>query len=101
MNSLAARKEPIPSLYVKTIEMKRGNHTCVQEIFTKARRMAPCLLVFEDIDSLVEDNVKSYFLNEMDGLEDNDGILVVATTNYRRPSFILCVLSKALSSLSR
>ncbi len=41
------------------------------------------MLVFEDLDSLVFDRVKSYFLNEVDGIEANDGILIVATTNYR------------------
>jgi len=47
-----------------------------------ARRMAPCLLVFEDIDSLVSPMVRSYFLNEVDGLESNHGILMIGSTNH-------------------
>lgn len=44
--------------------------------------MAPCLLIFEDIDSLVDDRVRSYFLNEVDGLESNHGILMIGSTNH-------------------
>ncbi|GAB7363742.1 hypothetical protein MBLNU230_g4310t1 [Neophaeotheca triangularis] len=44
--------------------------------------MAPCILVFEDLDSLVTDKVRSYFLNEVDGLEENDGVLMLGSINY-------------------
>jgi len=44
--------------------------------------MAPCVLVFEDIDSLVDVSVRSYFLNEVDGLESNHGILMIGSTNH-------------------
>lgn len=44
--------------------------------------MAPCLLIFEDLDSLVKDETRSYFLNEVDGLESNDGILMLGSTNH-------------------
>jgi transitional endoplasmic reticulum ATPase len=44
--------------------------------------MAPCLLIFEDLDSLITDQTRSYFLNEVDGLESNDGILMVGSTNH-------------------
>ena len=44
--------------------------------------MAPCFLVFEDLDSIVTDAVRSYFLNAVDGLENNDGILMVGSTNH-------------------
>lgn len=57
--------------------------------------MAPCLLIFEDLDSMVTDEIRSYFLNEVDGLDANDGILMIGSTNHldrldpaiaRRPS---------------
>lgn len=51
-------------------------------IFAKARQEAPCYLVFEDLDSLVSDRVRSFFLNEVDGLHANDGILMVGSTNH-------------------
>ncbi len=44
--------------------------------------MAPCFLVFEDLDSIVTDSVRSYFLNEVDGIKSNDGILMLGSTNH-------------------
>jgi transitional endoplasmic reticulum ATPase len=81
MRSLASRSEPIPTLYVKSLG-KSCDQDDIRCIFEQARETAPCLLVFEDIDSLVSDNVKSFFLNEVDGLEGNDGIMMIGSTNY-------------------
>ena len=82
MHSLSSRDEPIPTLYVKSLEGCHGPHYSIREIFVKARQMAPCLLVFEDLDSLITNKVKSFFLNEVDGLESNDGIMMIGSTNY-------------------
>ncbi|KAK0648429.1 proteasome-activating nucleotidase [Cercophora newfieldiana] len=82
INSLAKRDDPIPSLYVKSLDGCNGPKYSIQQIFRKARAMAPCLLVFEDLDSLVTSKTRSYFLNEVDGLESNDGILMIGSTNY-------------------
>ncbi|KAL9634693.1 MAG: hypothetical protein Q9164_003947 [Protoblastenia rupestris] len=68
MRSLATRPKPIPTLYVKSLG-KSSDQDDIRSIFDKARETAPCLLVFEDIDSLVSDHVRSFFLNEVDGLE--------------------------------
>ncbi|KAL8682360.1 MAG: hypothetical protein Q9186_001550 [Xanthomendoza sp. 1 TL-2023] len=81
MRSLACRSPQIPTLYVKSLG-KSTDQDDIREIFEKARESAPCLIVFEDIDSLVTDKVKSFFLNEVDGLEGNDGIMMVGSTNY-------------------
>ncbi|KAI4289553.1 MAG: hypothetical protein L6R35_001184 [Caloplaca aegaea] len=81
MRSLSARSPPVPTLYVKSLG-RAGDHDDIREIFDKARETAPCLVVFEDIDSLVSDKVKSFFLNEVDGLEGNDGIMMIGSTNY-------------------
>ncbi len=81
MRSLASRSMPIPTLYVKSLG-KSCDQDDIRSIFEKARETGPCLLVFEDIDSLVSDDVKSFFLNEVDGLEENDGIMMVGSTNY-------------------
>src|SRR5207237_7749294 len=51
-------------------------------IFDRAREVAPCVLVLEDIDALVTDANRSLFLNELDGFASNEGLLVVATTNH-------------------
>jgi transitional endoplasmic reticulum ATPase len=80
INSLAARD--IPSLYVKSLDGCNGPKWAISEIFALARRSAPCLLIFEDLDSTVTDKTRSYFLNEVDGLESNDGILMIGSTNH-------------------
>ena len=38
--------------------------------------------MFEDLDSVVTDRLRSYFLNEVDGLASNDGILITGSTNH-------------------
>jgi transitional endoplasmic reticulum ATPase len=83
MNALDKRETPVASLYVKTFTTScPGEEYSIREIFQKARVMAPCMLVFEDLDSLVKDKIRSYFLNEVDGLEDNNGILMIGSTNH-------------------
>ncbi|KAF1851486.1 P-loop containing nucleoside triphosphate hydrolase protein [Cucurbitaria berberidis CBS 394.84] len=83
MSSLYGRPDPIPSLYVKSFETSCNTEQySIRAIFQKARDMAPCLLIFEDLDSLVNDDIRSYFLNEVDGLESNDGILMIGSTNH-------------------
>lgn len=82
IKTLLMMPDPVPTLYVKTFEQQcHGPQQSVRQIFEKARRMAPCLLLFEDVDSLVKDDVRSYFLNQIDGLENNDGILMIGSTN--------------------
>lgn len=82
MNDLSKREPPVPSLYVKSFHNMCGPQMAIRQVFTKARAAAPCLLIFEDLDSLVDDYVRSYFLNEVDGLESNDGILMIGSTNH-------------------
>ena len=78
MNSLYKRDDPVPTLYVRTLASFGGPEYALAQIFSLARRTAPCLLVFEDLDSIVSDQVRSYFLNEVDGIRKNDGILIVS-----------------------
>lgn len=75
-------KMTVPTLYVKTLANMGGPEWALRSIFAKARQEAPCYLVFEDLDSIVDDRVRSYFLNEVDGLQPNDGILMVGSTNH-------------------
>ncbi|OAK94509.1 P-loop containing nucleoside triphosphate hydrolase protein [Phaeosphaeriaceae sp. SRC1lsM3a] len=72
----------VPTLYVRTLASFGGPEYSLRQIFSKARQEAPCYLVFEDLDSIVSDNVRSYFLNEVDGLTSNDGIMMVGSTNH-------------------
>ncbi|KAI9818887.1 MAG: hypothetical protein M1827_007708 [Pycnora praestabilis] len=82
MKSLYSRPEPVPTLYVKSLVSFGGPQYAIRQIFVKARAVAPCLLVFEDLDSFITDSVRSYFFNEVDGLESNDGIEMVGSTNH-------------------
>jgi transitional endoplasmic reticulum ATPase len=68
--------------YTDFVHQRLGPEYAISSIFSKARQEAPCYLVFEDLDSIVSDNVRSYFLNEVDGLKSNDGILMVGSTNH-------------------
>ena len=72
-----------PVLYVRSFNSQSGTpHDNIGRCFDRARALAPCLLVLEDLDALVDDANRSYFLNEMDGFYSNRGILTVATTNH-------------------
>jgi SpoVK/Ycf46/Vps4 family AAA+-type ATPase len=45
-------------------------------------RYAPCIVIFEDADSLgTDESVRSSLLNMLDGLFSSSGILVIASTN--------------------
>lgn len=65
----------------------------MEEMFRTARRKRPCILFIDEFDAISrhregpitseQENVLEKFLKEMDGLEtDNDGVYVVAATNY-------------------
>lgn len=83
MHDVSKQLNPtIESLYVKSFTSFGGPEYGIRAIFSMARQMAPCLLILEDIDSLVSPLVRSYFLNEVDGLESNHGILMIASTNH-------------------
>ena len=72
-----------PCLYIKTFESDDWEEeTGIRKVFERARAVSPCLLVLEDLDSLVSAENRSFFLNEMDGFAENAGILTIATTNH-------------------
>jgi transitional endoplasmic reticulum ATPase len=84
MHDLSQRKPPVPCLYVKSATQTWD----IRAAFAFARSQAPCLVVFEDIDTVVTEDNRAYFFNEVDGLENNNGILMIATTNHRNLSLI-------------
>ncbi|NYF24603.1 ATP-binding protein [Sporosarcina sp. JAI121] len=53
----------------------------VQEVFSTVARMAPAILVIEDIDSMPE-HTRSSFLNTLDGARVRSGLFIIGTTNY-------------------
>ena len=62
-------------LYVKSLHG-------IQQVFDRARRTSPCILVIEDLDSQLHPQNRSAFLNELDGFAANIGIVTLATTNH-------------------
>ncbi|XP_020288338.1 peroxisome assembly factor 2-like isoform X1 [Pseudomyrmex gracilis] len=65
----------------------------VRQIFERARAAAPCIIFFDELDSLapnrgksgdsggVMDRVVSQLLTEMDGLEDSGNVFIIGATN--------------------
>ena len=90
-----------PELLSKWVgESEKG----IREVFKKARQASPCIIFFDEIDSVVPrrgseaashvvDRVISQFLSEMDGIEELKGIVVLAATN--RPDIIDPALLRA------
>jgi transitional endoplasmic reticulum ATPase len=78
-----------PELLSKYIgESERG----VREVFKKARQAAPCILFFDEVESIVPqrgkmagdqvtERVVTQFLTEMDGIEELKGVMVLASSN--------------------
>jgi transitional endoplasmic reticulum ATPase len=78
-----------PELLSKWVgESERG----VREVFRRARQAAPCVIFFDEIDSLaptrgmggesmVTERVVSQLLTEVDGIQALQGVVVLAATN--------------------
>ena len=60
----------VPTLYVKSAPYTWD----IGQVFTKARSLAPCMVVLEDVETIVTAETRSYFFNEMDGLANNNGV---------------------------
>lgn len=87
-----------PELLSKWVgESEKG----VREVFRKARQAAPCVVFFDELDSVaprraggegvggdshVAERIVSQLLTEMDGLEDLKGVVVIGATN--RPDIV-------------
>ncbi len=78
-----------PELLSKWIgESERG----VREIFRRARQAAPCVVFFDEIDSIAPirgmegvnagtERMVSQLLTEMDGIQELNGVVIIAATN--------------------
>jgi len=69
----------------------------VREVFRKAKQVAPAIIFFDEIDALasrrgnssdsgVNERVVSQLLTEMNGIENLEGVVVIAATN--RPDMV-------------
>ena len=73
----------LPCLYVKSFTADRATEqNNMRAVFARARRIAPCLVVLEDLDALIDDENRSFLLNELDGFAANEGVVVIASTNH-------------------
>lgn len=73
----------LPSIYVRNFQSRRESAAeGISKVFKRARDLAPCVLVMEDLDSLIDRNCLSFLLNELDGFADNRGVLILATSNH-------------------
>ena len=73
----------LPCLYVKSFRTEHvAEQSNMRAVFVRARRSAPCLVVLEDLDSLIKDENRAFLLNELDGFADNEGVVVIASTNH-------------------
>ncbi len=72
-----------PCLYVKSFKAPHGaDQFNIHQVFDRARRTAPCILVLEDLESQLTSQNRSFFLNELDGFAANVGIVALATSNH-------------------
>ncbi len=74
-----ANSVPGPAAYWQITEYTTSES--VKEVFEAATRLAPMVLVIEDIDSMPQE-VRSFFLNTLDGATSKEGIFLIGTTNY-------------------
>ena len=79
--AIAAALPDLPFLYVRDLR-KNGVQEPIKAIFERARKLSPCVLAFEDLDGFVEESNRTVFLNELDGFQNNDGLLIVASSNH-------------------
>jgi DNA replication protein DnaC len=72
-----------PCLYIRSFKSDDDTEEeNMSEVFKRARMTAPCVLVLEDLDSMIDKNNRAFFLNELDGFNSKTGVVVLATTNH-------------------
>lgn len=88
----------IQSSFIWVTAAQASSAEFIKELFALAREIAPTVLFFEDVDMYTVDRGHGVFnakvgelLAQMDGMEENNGLIVVATTNR------LDVIEKALA----
>ncbi len=95
-NFITVKGPEIISKYVGDSEKR------IRDIFKKARKSAPTIIYFDDIDAIsvgrgdsmgtqVYNSVVNQILTEMDGIESQKGVVIIASTNrpdIMDPSFL-------------
>ena len=91
VNLVAVKGPEILTMWVGESERK------LRDIFRRAKQVAPAIILFDEIDALapkrgiemgtrVTEQVVSQLLTEMSGIEEMEGVVVIATTN--RPDIV-------------
>ena len=91
VNLVAVKGPEILTMWVGESERK------LRDLFRRAKQVAPAIILFDEIDALapkrgvemgtrVTEQVVSQLLTELSGIEDMEGVVVIATTN--RPDII-------------
>jgi transitional endoplasmic reticulum ATPase len=91
VNFIAVKGPEILSKWVGESERR------LREVFRRARQVAPAIILFDEIDAIaprrgleigtrVTEQIVSQLLTEMSGIEELEGVAVIATTN--RPDII-------------
>jgi len=76
-------------IWITADDIKYPEH--VSQIYDMARELAPTIVLFEDIDYIGKDRergegsfdkITGELLNQLDGIQSNDGIITLASSNY-------------------
>ncbi len=59
-----------------------GEYSCFSSAFDLARKLAPSIILFEDVDNFVNDYTADLLKGEMDGLSQSSGVTTLLTTNF-------------------
>lgn len=90
-----AKKSQIPLIMANSSQISK-NLEELKELFDFARNTAPCILFFDEIDTLLTESVSPFgidtekqqilnaMLTELDGVKSLAGVIVIGTTNYVR-----------------
>ncbi len=91
-NAKPALTEPIerPTTFIWISPKDIDGPYSVEGVYNLARRCAPAVVFFEDMDLYIKDREEGYrdnpilgeFLNQLDGPVENAGVITILTTNY-------------------
>ncbi len=85
-------------LFAPDTSVLAGNLDLIDVLFDELKRQAPCILFLDEIDTLIanpktmfgvdleKQKIVNTFLSHIDGIESNDGILIIGAT-HRKENF--------------
>jgi SpoVK/Ycf46/Vps4 family AAA+-type ATPase len=75
------RRHHVPALLLRIY--RHTDDTDLALLFRDAEHHAPCLVILEDLDSLTRECrvSRAHLLDELDGVDSKEGLLVIGTTN--------------------